>query len=376
MHRVLPAFDRPPKRRTRFILVKDRVFYLLAAASAGTSRLASAGKPWGRAPRETGQGAFMFGKRFHWSAMFGAATLAAASLAAPASTLISENFADNPVTAGRAAVKGDDTRFFFQPGKVTAHYDTKKPTAMLLWNFGGTLDQSTDFSFSATFTIKSLTTDPFANAQIAFGLVNSATTGDNRSGGPGFSDGVNSNDIATFDYFPNNSPFFDSVTLVPTVVASPDPSFGPFDALHSVFGTESVITDPGEVGILALNTTFTGTVSYLASQRLLTLTLADAAGALLNINNVGDAGAPVHDGDVTTIRSVLPAGTLFSADRFGIQLWQDFSDDAGFTTPGVTTLLGDVEFTQLTLTASAVPEPTTLTLIAGVLLTGLSRKSR
>ena len=95
--------------------------------------------------------------------------------------------------------------------------------------------------------------DPNGFAQIAFGLVNGTTTGNDRSGGIGhLTDpaGIGSSgdtyDAVTFDYFPNVSPFFASPSLTTTIFTSKTGSEPAFSDINSPFGDESALDNPGE----------------------------------------------------------------------------------------------------------------------------------
>jgi hypothetical protein len=158
-----------------------------------------------------------------WGLLAVCALLASTSGISSAAVLLEETFADDPVVNHRAMITGSATRFDFDDtsDKLTAHYNTKQPTAKMIWPLGRTLDETVDFRFEVdlTFLDAGFHATPNRAAQIAFGLINSITTGDNRVGGGG-GDGF---DIVTVDYFPNElNPIFSSPTFTPTVIRSND----------------------------------------------------------------------------------------------------------------------------------------------------------
>ncbi len=96
-----------------------------------------------------------------------------------------ETFADDPVAAGRFYVhEGDASRFQYEPASHTllARYNTLEPTARLVRPLCRPLTELDTFAFTVVFRIRSagFVADPRRNAQIAFGLMNSVTTGTDR----------------------------------------------------------------------------------------------------------------------------------------------------------------------------------------------------
>ncbi len=94
-------------------------------------------------------------------------------------------------------------------GSLLARYDTVEPTARAFTLLPRPLTAAEPFEISAIFSIRSenFFADPSGFAQIAFGLMNSQTTGDERTGNlADFS--ADTFDTLEFDYVPNVSPFF------------------------------------------------------------------------------------------------------------------------------------------------------------------------
>lgn len=267
-------------------------------------------------------------------------------------TLVNETFDTDPVGLGVATVSGDGTRFsYHSPTKtLSASYDTSQSTTKMIWPLGANLTDDVSFQYSVGFTIlnQGFFADSEAFAQIAFGLVNSGTTGNNRSGGPEFS-GVSGSayDVVSFDYFPNITDF-GGPTLGPSVIQT-DHGAGFFSSLVFPFGDE---TDLTAEGALPLGTSLTAEVDYDAVLRLLSLRID---GQNINTTGEGDAGAGTSggpDGDATTIQNFLPADVAFSVDSFAITLWEDeFRFIA--TNPTVT---ANVVFDGFNV-AAEIPEP-------------------
>lgn len=257
----------------------------------------------------------------------GAALIATGMASARADqVLVSETFDTDPIAGSRAIVDGDASRFGFSPGALTAGYDTLRPTTKLLWPLGRTLDQTTGFRYQATFTVHGagLFADPNGFAQIAFGLLNAQTTGDDRSGNFDFgATTADTFDMVSVDYFPNIS-IFGGPTLAPVVIEGDDadPHTDAFAGIHFPFAPETGLDE--EWPLTLTGVPITAELRYDAVARRVVLTLADADGPLV-INAVGAGGAlGGYDGDVTTIESVLPAGAEFEVDSFGLMLWYDY----------------------------------------------------
>jgi hypothetical protein len=157
-----------------------------------------------------------------------AAALAAASalLTVPSeAAVLEENFADDPfVDHGDGSPvferRGPIGAFTYEPaspalfegdapGSLAVLYDTLEPTARALTPLPAPLGAGDDFRVSAVLVIRSedFHADPDGFAQISFGLMNRATTGDDRTGDLADSR-ADTFDTLEFDYFPNVSPFF------------------------------------------------------------------------------------------------------------------------------------------------------------------------
>lgn len=276
---------------------------------------------------------------------------------ASAATLLIEDFAADPVVAGNAVVEGDASRFTYAPGALTAAYDTALSTAKYRWPLPAHVNESTDFTAIIDFSIASagFFADPNGFAQLAFGLVNSTTTGDDRAGGTT----ADAFDIVTFDYFPNVSPTFGGPSLAPTAILS-DNGSGFFGRIKFLSGLEPGLDDEGP---LPLDVSLIALIDYVAATRTITLSMSTAAGPL-DINSVGEGFAVGGlDGNIATIQNVLDPGDVFDTDSFALTLWQDTFGG------GSTTAAADLTFRFIHVEADVVvPEPTGLILTLSALM--------
>ncbi|MBI5763320.1 MAG: hypothetical protein HZA51_07340 [Planctomycetes bacterium] len=265
----------------------------------------------------------------------------------------SENFATDPLLAGRLNVApGHSTSRFTYDGMgqvLTVHYDTQLPTA-LCWRpidaGGAGICRTRDFQFSVTFRIRSagFVADPDQFAQIGWGLVNSVSTGGNRAGNdpPGAPYAFN---VATFDYFPNVSPTFGGPTIAGTAIHTDvEQSF--FAAFEFPFGAESRIDTAFGDEAPALDTIYAATVRYSAITQTLTTTI-NQAGIPLLINADGSGGPGGPDGDPATIQTFFFADDPLCMDRFALTAWQDSFNLAG------TSVRADVDIFQIDFFAPA-----------------------
>jgi len=284
-----------------------------------------------------------------------------------AATLLLETFADDPVLAGRATTSGDSGRFTFAPHSATAHYDSLAPTAKLSFPLGKTLTQADDFSFEVDFRILSAgyTANGNVGSQIAFGLTNAATTGNDRAGGAT----QDAFDVVTFDYFANVSQQFGGPSLGPSVVkSSSGGSF--FSHIAFPFSAESDLDAFEGEPSLPHDSLLRAFVGYEANSGVITLSVSEA-GVPLEINLLGQSLLPGgFDGDVTTIQNMLAPGFAFAVDQFSLTLWEE--------TFGFSLVDADVVFERIHVIDASVPEPTSLAIAVlggGLgLVVGLRRK--
>ncbi|MEP0844826.1 MAG: hypothetical protein HRF43_19165, partial [Phycisphaerae bacterium] len=245
------------------------------------------------------------------------------ALAARAEAGFVETFDDDPIAAGRFEVHdGDPSRFVYRPAErvLLARYNSLHPTARLVRRLCRPLNQSDSFDFEAVFRLKSsgFVADPRRYAQIAFGLMNAATTGHERVYGL---NGQGSFDLLSFDYYPNVT-LFGGPSAGVTIIQS-DTGIGYAGAIHFAFGSETALDEAGEAP-LPLDEWLTAEVRYDGPARRARLRILHD-GQPLPINATGADGRPGgDDADPATI--VTPfSGPGLIVDRFGIFLWRDTS---------------------------------------------------
>ncbi len=288
---------------------------------------------------------FSFRSLHIWRLLSAAAVVMALASAAHAEVLASSSFDTNPAPADpRLTLNGDST--------LTAQYNTLLETDKILFPLTHHLTAADSFTITTRFKILSTNffADPNGFAQIGFGLVNSVTTGPDRS--TSFTTNGDTFDMIGFDYYPNvNS--FPSPSLSPTIFSS---RTGTEDAipghLHTVFYSESALNDPGESG-LPLDTFINSTLAYDATTRRATLSLTTSAGPLFL--NFGGG----FDGDTSTIQLDFPVGKNFDVDSYALTLWKD--SWAG-PDPSVR---ADMVFDSFSV---STPEPASLSVMVGALL--------
>ena len=163
-------------------------------------------------------------RQFALLAALAAISMTLQSPAVSAATLVEEfdddPFADHGDGSPVFATDGPEAAFQYDPtapsafagdpvGSLLARYDTVEPTARVFTLLPRPLTAAEPFEINVIFTIRSenFFADPSGFAQIAFGLMNSQTTGDDRTGD--LEDFASDTfDTLEFDYFPNVSPFF------------------------------------------------------------------------------------------------------------------------------------------------------------------------
>lgn len=117
------------------------------------------------------------------------------------------------------------------PGSLLARYDSTRPTTRAVATLGAVYTEQDDFVFGAIVTIRPevLEADPFGFHPITFSLINTATTGFDRTGtlSDFRADTFDTVDVA---YFPQVSPLFGGPYLAPAVFGSPisDDAFASF----------------------------------------------------------------------------------------------------------------------------------------------------
>ncbi|HVP09989.1 MAG TPA: hypothetical protein VMV94_02255 [Phycisphaerae bacterium] len=241
-------------------------------------------------------------------------------------------------------------RFTYAAGQamLTTHYNTAEPSAWYVRPIDPTgirsLSRRDDFEFSVTFRVRSedFLADPEGYAQIAWGLLNSQTTGIDRSYGLV---GPYAFDCVTFDYFPNVNAVFGGPSIGSAVLYSNNGT--------DLYPAISFAMEPeGEIGpddeSIALDTIYTARVVFDAMTQLATVTLRDGDRFLLM--NADTSTIPGGlDGDPTTIQTEMlsTAERDFRVDSFALTAWNDY----WCSSPSV---VADVEITRIEFSAPAL----------------------
>jgi hypothetical protein len=270
-------------------------------------------------------------------------------LAAPVRADLTNTFSTDPLQDSSVQVQGPDqanvhSRFTYNGanGTLTAHYDSALPTIKLVSPLNGQhYTQDTSFTMSATFKVLPGGVVPadFGASAPAFGMINSATTGNLRNSTGYYDSSFNfvevtpgtAYDLMTFDYYPTLDPTYGGSSLSLTTIHS---------AQNGV-----LFSDTGNYSWGYLNAT-------LPTDQFITTTLAYDAGTR---RATMDWGSGSVSADLT--------GAAFNVDSFGITLWQDTNLAPSAPAVGAGSRVAmDVEFDSFSVTAT--PEPGSLAILA------------
>lgn len=295
--------------------------------------------------------------------LFSSAAESAAGL-----TLV-ENFSANPLGTWTFGIGSNaNAQFIHQPdapafagdvgGSLKVQFNSSLPTSRLQLPLGFMLGPSTDFTVSAQFSLANVSAPDNQAMQLAFGLVNTATTGGNRTGSPTSS--ANTFNTVEVDYFPNVSPIYgNGATLTPAIFGAQKNTGNIYANYATIFGSGSDLGDNAPPGITALpqNTNLQLTLTYAAGTHAFTLQLSQIApnGSLTTLVT----GVPVLDLDNEA--SYFPAWP-FQVNALAIMAYQD-----GYNTSSPPTLAADVTFQKLSvsLPAAGIQNLPALTLSGG-----------
>jgi len=239
-----------------------------------------------------------------------------------------ETFDDDPVAAGRFFVAPPVAtgRFSYdaKQQRVTADYDTSLPTAWYVRPLdpvgGRVLGRYDAVTMTVDFRLQSAgyQADPLAFAQIAWGLLNTQTTGRDRVGG---TSGPFAFDVLSLDYFPAVNPQFNLPTLAPTLIHS-DFGQGFFNGIDFAAGAESGLNAAQGDVLPQLDTDYRATIKLDPATQIITLTITEG-GTPLNINTHGAGGFGGLDDDPTTIQTIINIDLPFAVDAFALMAWED-----------------------------------------------------
>ena len=282
------------------------------------------------------------------------------------------DFSKNPLTTGGWSFgvgnNSNSQLAWSQPtSSLHVHLDSSLPTVRLDLPIGTTLTTGTDFTLSAKFSFTITSAPNNEGMQLAFGLVNHAITGGNRTGTPANFGSDNVFNTVEFNYFPNVSPQFGSGrTLTPAVFGAQIPGSDAFGNFASVFGSGSDLGDNVSPAVTELpqSTLLQATLNYAASTKTLTLVMQRVNGDL-SLTTLETSVPPLN------LSLISPA---FAVDSLAIMAYQDGFNGDPFSSPLVA-LVADMDIHQIGVSAPA-PEPasTLLLLSAGGVLALFRRR--
>ena len=299
--------------------------------------------------------------RFKFAIILGLAlSLAHSSIA---STSLTEDFFNNPFapTGNWSFGVGNNSNGQFtwtntppvyagdSTGELDVHLNSSLPTARLQRPLGITVTDTNDFTLTARFSFHVISAPGEQGMQMAFGLVNSALTGGDRTGTSTNFTSDNTFHTMEFNYFPNVSTFFDSgPTLAPAVLGAQKNGGDAFGNFASFFGPDSNLGDnTNGITELPQAVTLQATLAYCSACKTLTLTMSQ-------VN---------PDGTLTPLDTEVPPMGLialgydtnfpFRVDTLAIMAYQD-----GFTTTNDPSLVVDLRFQRFEFTTSTPQPPT------------------
>jgi hypothetical protein len=234
-------------------------------------------------------------------------------------------------------------------GALKVHLNSSLPTARFQRPLGVTVADTDDFTLTARFSFHVISAPGEQGMQIAFGLVNSALTGGDRTGTPTNFASDNMFHTVEFNYFPNISTFFNTgPTLTPAVFGSQtSTNADAFGNFASIFGPGSNLGDnTNGVTELPQDVTLQATLAYNGATKMLTLTMSqvNTNGTLTPI----DTEVPPMDLVALGYDTNFP----FIVDTLAVMAYQD-----GFTTTNDPSLIADLQFQKFDFTTSAALPP-------------------
>jgi hypothetical protein len=283
---------------------------------------------------------------------------------------VGDNFASNPLDSGSPWSFGvgsnTNSQFSYSSAGLGVHIDTRLPTARFDLPLGLTLDDTSNFTFSARFSFHVTTASPDQFAQFAFGLTNQATTLGDRTGSPANPNGYNTYNTVELDYFPNVSTLFGGPTLSQAVFGG-NPGGNATNNFSGNFDSSTVLSNhaPG-VTALPQDMLLEAQLAYEAAGRTITLSMYQVgAGDVLTLLDTGvtplDIDDPPWNGNYDIFNP-------FVVDTLSIMAYQD-----GYTSTNDPSVLADVTYRGIHLTI--VPEPSSYLLaLAGTGIVALARR--
>jgi hypothetical protein len=173
----------------------------------------------------------------------GAQTLVEDFDANPIGTVFTVNGPNTSEDSGGAPV----STFSWQDGAIVANYHSEQPATRIEAPLPVSVDETNKFRFGATFTIRSdglflNDAESFGFQFATFALIDSSVTGTDR-----FGDAYSS---VEFDYFPQDSPWFDITSLGPAVISGKTTQDNFFSRVFFDFGPNTTLNDEIGAGLL------------------------------------------------------------------------------------------------------------------------------
>jgi hypothetical protein len=208
------------------------------------------------------------------------------------------------------------------------------PTARLQRRLGVTLTDTNSFTLSTVFSFNVISAPGDQEMQMAFGLVNSSTTGGDCTGSPTNFTSDNVFSAVEFEYFPNVLTLYGGPSLIPTVFGAQEPGGDAFANSAAIYGYPTILGDHTN-GVTALpqNVTLQAILAYDGATKTLFLTMnqVNANGSVTFL----DMEVPPLD----LVANGYDTNFPFVVDSLAIMAYND-----GFTTTNDISLVADLTF--------------------------------
>ncbi len=232
-----------------------------------------------------------------------------------------DNFSTNPLEESSGwSLVGSADAFEWTPGTLTVNYNSQSPSSRLITPLGATVTGADSFRLGATCTILSENYVPQPDRMspiISFALVNSLTTGTNRSGS--ITTAADVFDNVEMTYFPSTSIDYGGPYLSPTV-------FGSDDGTHNVWANFAPWSSQ-EIELLP-DTPLSFALDYSANSRTITWSVREVGSGYIFQNGLVDLSG---------------MATLFEVDSFAISMY----NDGWSALPAPPSVVATVEFTEV-----------------------------
>jgi hypothetical protein len=284
---------------------------------------------------------------------------------AVASVSFTENFSSNPFAPSGnwsfGVGSNSNTQFVWNAsappvytgdptGALNVHLNSSLPTARLQRPLGVTLTDTNSFTLSTVFSFNVISAPGDQDMQMAFGLVNSSTTGGDCTGSPTNFTSDNVFSTIEFEYFPNVSTLFGGPSLIPTVFGAQESGEDAFANSAAIYEYPTILGDhTNGVTSLPQNVTLQAILTYDGATKTLTL--------IMNQVNA--------DGSVTFLDTEVPPLDLvangydtnfpFVVDSLAIMAYND-----GFTATNDISLVANLTFQRFSFWTPELEPPSSV----------------